>query len=158
MNLKTNSWYVWLWKYTYSTSLPSNLCPFFWKLILAIVLFIPNVILRIPTTVTNIINKDCVEEKRTLYGILVYICISAVMIICYAVYNWALWLFNAYSYDGHAAFGGGLFLITGFAGVIVYYYEEKKITLSIKESIKNNILINITKAWYNKRCPKINWK
>ena len=158
MNLKTNSWYVWLWDYTYSTSLPNNLCPFFWKLILAMILFIPNVILRIPTIVINMTPGNHVEEARTGLGILVYFCILTVMIICYAVYNWVLWLFNAYSYDGHAAFGGGITLIASIAGITAYYYEEKEITLSIKKNIKNNILLNMADAWYNKHCPRITWK
>ena len=51
MELKLNSWYVWLWNYTYNKQLPSNLCPFFWKLILAIILFIPNFILRLPLVI-----------------------------------------------------------------------------------------------------------
>ena len=68
MNLKLNSWYVWLWDYTYSEKVPNNLCPLFWKLVVAILLFIPNVIFRIPTVIVKLIIS-----KKLLYVIFIFI-------------------------------------------------------------------------------------
>ena len=39
MHLKKNSWYYWLYTKTYGGNPPTNLCPFFWKLLFAIIAF-----------------------------------------------------------------------------------------------------------------------
>lgn len=160
MELKLNTWYVWLWNYTYAERLPDNLCHFFWKLVIAILLFIPNFILRIPATIINLLSKDKWGrgDARTAMGIIGYVIIIACSSILASIYNWLLWLFNAYSYNSIAAFTGGIFLLAGIAGIITYYWLEYKTGNKIVYSLKNNIIVNYTNAWYYKHCPKINWK
>jgi len=160
MELKLNTWYVWLWNYTYSKRLPDNLCPFFWKLVIAILLFIPNLILRIPVTVINLFSKNKIgrNDDRTGKGILIYFIIIASCSIIVCIYNWILWLFNAYSYNRTSASIGGLFLLVGLAILIAHYWEEYNTGNKIVYSLKNNIVVNYTSAWYYKHCPKINWK
>ena len=90
MNLKLNSWYVWLWNYTYAKDVPNNLCPLFWKLVVAILLFIPNVILRIPVTIVNLISKNPVErgDGRTGIGFFIYGIIASIIIISISLYQY----------------------------------------------------------------------
>lgn len=160
MELKLNTWYVWLWNYTYSERLPDNLCPFFWKLVIAILLFIPNVILRLPITIINLFSKDKIDDDkvRTGMGIIVYIIIIASSFIIACIYSWLLWLFNAYSYDSTTATFGGLFLLAGLTLLIAHYWKEYNTGNKVVYSLKNNIVVNYTNAWYYKHCPKINWK
>ena len=157
MELKLNSWYVWLWNYTYDTRLPNNLCPFFWKLVLAIILFIPNVILRLPVNVLRIFDKDI--EVESGMGAFVWLLFISVTLITYALFHWILWLVDAYSYNSGAASAGG-FAVTFIILFSLYHYLLESNTPNELKSkfIQNNILITYTKSVYNKHCPKINWK
>ncbi len=168
MELKLNSWYVWLWDYTYSETVPNNLCPLFWKLAVAILLFIPNVIFRIPTNIFNACQKhdwNLIDVARTGFGIIFYIATFGACWILYFEYNYILWLFDAYSYDSLYATFGGIFLCIGIFLIIRYFwleyntgYKIENVADTIKEKASNNIIINYTKAWYNNHCPKITWK
>lgn len=160
MNLKLNSWYVYLWNYTYSESVPNNLCPLFWKLVVAILLFIPNVIFRIPTVIANSFYSEHnkIIDARTGLGILMYMLIICVIAILLWIYNFILYMFNAYSYDNEFAFLGGVVLFAGLFFLIRYYWLKKDVGYTIKETTTNNIIVNYASSWYNKHCPKINWK
>ena len=152
MELKLNSWYVWLWNYTYDTRLPDNLCPFFWKLVLAIILFIPNVILRLPLNILKIFNKNI--EVESGIGAFVWLVFISVTLITYAIFHWILWLVNSYNYDSGAASAGGFIIIATVLCSIYYYLFESDKSINLN----NNILITYTKSVYNKHCPRINWK
>jgi hypothetical protein len=152
MELKLNSWYVWLWNYTYGTRLPDNLCPFFWKLVLAIILFIPNVILRLPVNILRIFDKDI--EAESGMGAFVWLVFISITLITYMLLHWILWLFDAYSYNSGAASAGGFIIIVTILFSIYYYILESNSFIKSDD----NILITYTKSVYNKHCPKINWK
>lgn len=162
MNLNLNSWYVWLWDYTYEEDVPNNLCPFFWKLIAAMLLFIPNIILRIPVVIVNMFcneyNKIERGDARTGIGALMYIIGIATILVCYTTYNWFLWSINSYSYDYAAANIGGMFLLVGLFLLIRYYWLENEVGYKVVKTANTNMLTTYTKAWYNNHCPKINWK
>lgn len=159
MNLKLNSWYVWLWDYTYSERVPNNLCPLFWKLVVAVLLFIPNVIFRIPTVIVNLFyNRDKTIAGRTGIGILIYMFLITSVFVLYCIYNYLLWLFEAYSYDETLAACGGGFLCVALLLLIRYYWLEKDIGYAIEKTATDNIVVNYASSWYNKHCPKITWK
>jgi hypothetical protein len=160
MKLKLNSWYVWLWNYTYSQDLPNNLCPMFWQLIGAILFFIPNVIFRIPINIINMFSEDTVErgDDRTKVGMVIYGLLGLTVAVCIALFNWLLWLFGAYSYDSALATIGGMLLILALFFTIRYFWLENKVGKTIVNKTSNNMIVNYTKAWYNNYCPKINWE
>lgn len=160
MELKTKSWYVWLWEYTYAEDLPNNLCPFFWKLIVAMLLFVPNIIFRIPVTIGNVFFKSKVErgDARTGIGIFLYGLILTALLILFCEYNLIRASLNFYSYDQRAANIGLGMLVAGICLLIGYYWQEHNTTDKVKHVASNNILVNFTKAWYNNHCPRINWK
>lgn len=162
MELKLNSWYVWLWNYTYPENLPNNLCPLFWKLVVAILLFPINLVLRIPVNIINLVVKDYDKiergDARTGIGIVMYIIFILALFVISTLYHWALWLFNAYSYDSTAATMGGFFISVGIFFIIRYYWLKHNTKDKIVDKTTNNIIVNYTKSWYNNHCPKINWK
>ena len=168
MELKLNSWYVWLWNYTYSEEVPNNLCPLFWKLVVAILLFIPNLIFRIPVNIYNMFakkNYDKIDTARTGLGIAGYILIIAIVFVIWCLYNFILYSFNFYSYNYNAVVYGGVIIFVALFLIIRYYWLKYKtankiidVGKTIKEKTSNNIVINYTKSWYNNNCPKINWK
>jgi hypothetical protein len=155
MELKLNSWYVWLWNYTYDEKLPSNLCPFFWKLVLAIILFIPNFILRLPLVIGSIFNKK-IEKESSALGVIIWLILSAFTITTYSLFHFFMYLFDAYSYDSGAASCGGIVLVSLGVGIIYNYLHNKSYYL--ENSLKNNIIISYSKSVYGKYCPRINWK
>ena len=98
MELKLNTWYVWLWNYTYGESLPNNLCPFFWKLVAAMLLFIPNLILRIPVVIINLFhskhNRMGKNDARTGIGSVIYVIVVIAIFIIMCLYNYVLWFYK----------------------------------------------------------------
>jgi hypothetical protein len=160
MNLKLNSWYVWLWDYTYSEKVPNNLCPLFWKLVVAILLFIPNVIFRIPIVIVNLFQSkyNKIITARTGLGIFAYFFIAATIFVLYSIYNYLLWLFGAYSYDSGAVACGGIVLCVGLFFLIRYFWLKKNVGYAIEKTATDNIVVNYASSWYNKHCPKITWK
>jgi hypothetical protein len=155
MELKLNSWYVWLWNYTYNEKLPSNLCPFFWKLVLAIILFIPNFILRLPLVIGNIFNKKIEKESSALGGFIWFLLYSFTL-MTYTLFHFFMYLFDADSYDSSAALCGGIVLVS--LGIIIIYYYLYNKSYYLENTLKNNIIISYTKSVYGKYCPRINWK
>ena len=54
MKIKTNSIHAKIYRFVYSSDLPMNLCPYFWSLIWAIVVFIPDLIIKLPVLLWNL--------------------------------------------------------------------------------------------------------
>jgi hypothetical protein len=160
MNLKLNSWYVWLWEYTYAEDLPNNLCPLFWKLVVAIFLFIPNVILRIPTLIFNMFTLFPTKRGngRTGIGLFIYVLTAGTILLSIALYHYWLWLAGSYSYDSTLATIGGFILCVGTFFILREVWIQKNASKTIQKTVSNNIIVNYSKSWYNNHCPKINWK
>jgi len=163
MNLNLNSWYVKLWNFTYSTThLPNNLCPFFWKLVAAILLFIPNLVLRIPVYVTNLFYKHKIDrirqgDGRTGMGVGLYLILAVIILVIISFWHLGLYLFTLQSYD-IGLVGFSLFCIA--VGIILFtmhWLKNRNSKRKIHSFFTNNILITFTKAKYNKYCPSINW-
>ena len=155
MELNYNSWYVSLYNYTYPASLPNNLCSLFWGLVLASVLFILNVILRITIHILNLFIKDKFgkSDNRTLIGFAMYVVFAGIIATLYGAYNSLLLVLGSSNYDKMAI---ACFVIIITCGTGLYLMSKE--TKPKPKTLKNNIIINYAKAWYNKNCPRINWK
>lgn len=59
MTLSTKSWYHWVYKMTYgwSSAPPNNLCPYFWKLVVAFILFIPFFVFNLITFTIDLFDE-----------------------------------------------------------------------------------------------------
>lgn len=169
MKLNKNSFSSKFYKWFYETSiLPNNLCPYFWKLLLAWVLValfgLPSMVLLIPFLIVATFNKNAlffVKDNKygaILVGFILYIALFVLM--CIIIFF--LTLFNVIPYvDGsniaHLQIWGGIFSFFGFVSGIVYlskYLAERKKT-KVKQP---NIITEFVKAKYNKYCPKIDWE
>lgn len=155
-----------LYHFTYWHELPSNLCPYFWKLVWATIIFIPNLIIQIPSLVVMIFNKnhgmyDC-SERREVSGV-IYFGLLILFIYVFASIHWFKAMFDFYSYDQVLANVGWIFNFIIAIGVCVWIIKEKKpfrknIKIGIREEKKPSIIIEFIKAKYNKYCPKIDWE
>lgn len=62
MKINYNSLSAKIYRYFYTTeTMPTNLCPYFWKSLIATILFIPYYILTIPTKVLGLHTNDSSE-------------------------------------------------------------------------------------------------
>ena len=144
MQLSTKSWHAKVYNFFYTESgLPQSLCPYFWKLVLAIFVLIPFLILLVLGGITIIISLIVYlfHIKFSLFfswrhfkmlllfiGIIVAV-VSVVLSIGYVV------------------------------GELMGKYGNKSKSIVSTTKVKNpTILQEFIKAKYNKYCPKINWQ
>jgi hypothetical protein len=178
MKLNRNSISVKLYRWFYGTvRLPENLCPYFWKLVLAYILFIPYSIFCIPNILfMEVLNKNYENGDHSTgarMGISFGYYLIAFVLLC--MVTAAGYLFVDYEKDGffdRILPGGILFWIAGigiggYHGIkyLIERYKEKR-DYYIDENGRrwykskektDNIIIAFTKAKYNKYCPKIEW-
>lgn len=169
MELNKKSFHVWLYKITYNTNrwsknegqLPNNLCPYFWKLVIAFLVLIPNFVLQLPLLISDLFTTDKFEENKPgeyrMFGLISWITLVLTGLYIYSVIHWFKMMFNAYSYDQGLAICG-IIITSIFVGIIAIWrlfvylkdrpYKEKQPSI-VKEFIK---------AKYNNYCPKIDWK
>jgi hypothetical protein len=162
MKLNKNSISAKLFRWFYRTSeLPTNLCPYFWKLVMAYVFAIPVFIISLPYA---IIDKDSCNESLgnrigkglvCWFGLFLLItALTPIMLFWYTPVKdsfleiliiWGLltWMIG---------------LIIGVMWFIHHLGEKIKERRNLpKEEKRSNIIVEMVKATYYKYCPKIDW-
>lgn len=157
MKLKTNSWHAKLHNFVYTNDLPQNLCPYFWKVLLAIALFIPCVIIQLPGLIIGLFSKEKLDSgDRYAYGGVTWFLILVLILFSSATFNLVKMLIGAYSYKWDVAVAGifiwGLIILISSILGIRYLLNKR----SEKEK-EPSIIIEFFKAKKNKYCPKIDW-
>ena len=164
MKLNKNSISAKLFRWFYRTSeLPTNLCPYFWKLVMAYVFAIPVFIISLPYV---IVDKDSHNESlgnRIGLGIvcwfglfLLIAALSLIMLFWYTPVKDSFleilieigictWLTGLTI--------GGMWFIHHLGEKI----KERKRRNLPKEEKRSNIIVEMVKATYYKYCPKIDW-
>lgn len=163
MKANKNSIHAKLYGVTYNSELPENLCPYFWKLVWATIILIPNIIIQLPALILKIFSKDsdlddCYERRKAGLGI--YFALMILSLYLLPTINWIKAIFNCYSYSQEfAIIGGGLnsiiFIVVSF--FFIRYIINKKSERIVEEK-KPNIVTEFIKAKYNRYCPKIEWE
>jgi Na+/H+-translocating membrane pyrophosphatase len=166
MHLKKNSWYYWLYTKTYDSFPPTNLCPFFWKLVFAIIsfplLFSFFLIAEIIRSVGNLFIKDKEEKIAKIIYFSYHFAVAFVIyfflfIICSMV--------SVFFISGKS----DIFLV-GIVGWIIFttiilsligmkikdYYFKRRWSKGKKE--KPSLVKEYYKAFIGKYCPKIDWE
>jgi hypothetical protein len=162
MKVRKNSLHAKLYKFTYDSKLPNNLCPYFWKLVFAFVVFIPNFIIQLPVLITKVFGY---EKLDNVYNRCTGFCIYLSLLIVYRIlitnYHAFKEMIHCYSYDSSLATFGIiidiiiLFILFIVGLVKIYkYFKNKKRYL---ENNNENIITEFIKAKYNKYCPKLDW-
>jgi len=174
MTLSKNSWHYWLYTTVYSTSVPTNLCPYFWKLVWGCIIFIPITIIFVPWLLLNWIS----DRKEFTYPnyykdsppalILTIATILGVNMIA-MFWHWPTklqWLKgsqSAWFVLGVIGWCIGIFILVVYivtkAGEAI---EERKLQRMIKgettfKEKKPNIIKAFIRAKIEKSCPRIDW-
>ena len=156
MELSKNSWHVWVYKMTYGYyKLPHNLCPYFWKLLLALITFPVNAVWTGPAYIKSFsLNQKWYKDG--FWGGGNYAKGFAFNIILSVITSMVLMWFR----DNEAIIAAGIvgYTVVGFIllciGVNKYSKKYPK-----KEKVKKpNVFIEFIKATYRKNCPMLMWK
>ena len=162
MKLNKNSISAKLFRWFYGTrELPTNLCPYFWKLVMAYVFAIPVFIISLPYA---IIDKDSCNESlgnRIGKGL---VCWFGLFLLITALTPIILFWYTPVKgsfLEILIHFGFFVWLAGSTIGVMwfIHYLGEKiKERRNLpKEEKRSNIVVEMVKATYYKYCPKIDW-
>lgn len=169
MKFSKNAWHARLYSLTYGTdaSLPTNLCPYFWKLVLAGVVFAPLSLYYIPLFLILLAlyyigdNKDIVKYARgegylssnIVFGIIA----TVALIVVYSMI--ACWFYPFGSSRDVAIIGHALWILLFLGGIIylLIWLRDKYRSKRVKEP-SPNIITEFIKAKLQKYCPQIEWE
>ena len=166
MKLNKNSISAKLFRWFYSTrELPTNLCPYFWKLVMAYVFVIPLFIISLPYVM---IDKDSCNQSfrnRIWRGFFCW-CILSVLIVALTPIMLFWHTPDKDSFLLTSIYVGFCVWVSALVIGILYFFDylrekalerkRKKIYKERKEN-RSNIIVEMVKATYYKYCPKIDW-
>lgn len=171
MEIKLNSITSIIYRWFYATKImPKSLCPYFWKVVLMYIFLLPYALLSLPTSIYyKIKDKNFYGDsefflEKPFIGILLYttILISLILLFSLSIF----WIdFEQKSFFRCFQVVGILLWIGIILAVIITtitkYYEDKRYRdwyNDEEKKVKKYMLIEYIKAFYNKHCPKIDWK
>ena len=162
MKLNKNSISAKLFRWFYGTSeLPTNLCPYFWKLVMAYVFAIPLFIIPLPYVIIE--KSSSIESLNSrIWGgfvcwVILFLLITALTPIM------LFWHTPVKDSLLETLIEIGVFtwitgLIIGIMWFIHHLGEKIKERRNLpKEEKRSNIIVEMVKATYYKYCPKIDW-
>ena len=162
MKLNKNSISAKLFRWFYRTSeLPTNLCPYFWKLVMAYVFAIPLFIIPLPYVIIE--KSSSIESLNSrIWGgfvcwVILFLLITALTPIM------LFWHTPVKDSLLETLIEIGVFtwitgLIIGIMWFIHHLGEKIKERRNLpKEEKRSNIIVEMVKATYYKYCPKIDW-
>jgi len=170
LNAKLYCWFYGVGSY----QLPNNLCPYFWKLVLAWILVLPYGLLCTPFILTHELfsksyrNGDNKFGERIGISTIMYMMLFVLFALGVAVGA----LFTTYVKGGlfYKVLPGGILFWLLFFCVGIYHgikalveklRETKKVYdengYRIYPEKKPNLAVEFVKAKYNRYCPKITW-
>jgi hypothetical protein len=173
-NSVTSRLYKWFYGVAEYQELPNNLCPYFWKVVLMYLTFIPYVLFSIPVVVYDLFDKNYDNGDRSTgerMGVSagVYIALFALSALVFGIVG----LFVNFEPKGFFMFmrmvGSMIWVVLIVVGIIEgvkylreystkdeSYYDETQDKWVVKKA-KVNMTAEFIKAKYNKYCPKIDW-
>lgn len=177
MKLKSTSISSKLYRWFYATEyLPTNLCPYFWKLVLAWLVLIPYSLVCLPMVIMELTDRgykydDNSTGKRIGMSAILYFmlfCVSSMIALICVFFT----IPEKDSFYGFlAAIGGAVWIlvialcsIEGYKAFKDWNYRRKikydengyRIWNEPKQK-KTYLVVEFAKAKYNKYCPKIDW-
>lgn len=174
MQLNHNSFSAKLYRWFYGVdSMPGNLCPYFWKLVISYVMALPILVLTLPYEIIYFKSRE--NDETISNRIFISFVISLFLCAAFALLSAVSLLFGYRPTHGHFMYS---FILGGTLGWIILtivgiYHGIKYLILKAKEPkriydeegnyviqgkrTKPNIVVEFVKAKYNKYCPKIEW-
>jgi len=183
-NKKSISARLYRWFY-FTNQMPSNLCPYFWKLVVAYTLIVPLGILCIPVIFDRTEKFFEAESwfERMVGSILIWVALFLGLASLFAPITLLIWgwfaektTFNTLQTVGLITWG--VVAVIALVSAIMYLISirtKKKLKRSrefiwdengdwvpnpnyVPHVEKPNLLVEFIKAKYNRYCPKIDWE
>lgn len=166
MKLSKTSWHYWLFNLSYEKEIPTNLCPYFWLLVWAVICAPFNFIWNLPITIIDkavrIFDKDgwIDWDGEKYFGGLFKFSTAINLILCFLVGMVGIWITPSNGFM--LVFGSVGYLILAILLIVFVVQTAKKLNKSKSkmyklEEGKPNIITEFIKAKYNRYCPKIEW-
>lgn len=177
MKLNSNSISSKLYRWFYGTNdLPNNLCPYFWKLVLAWLVVIPYSLISIPVIIMELREKnyeynDCSTGGRIGLSVVLYVLLFGI--------GCMLSIFGCFFIEPEkdtfymfaVMIGAMLWVVAIVFGIIegekafrewnyrrkIKYDENGLRIWDEPRQEKTYLVVEFAKAKYNKYCPKIDW-
>jgi hypothetical protein len=169
MKINYNSLSAKMFRYFYTTdTMATNLCPYFWKLLVAMILFIPYYVLTIPTKVLNF-GDAYTNKEHISRSIIIWILIVAVCCTLFAIGTLVLGVYYdekiqpVLSTIQYIGFTGLVLLGSVLAAWIIVSFKEKYDDImdsrgrKPRKEPKPNLIVEFLKAKYHRYCPQITW-
>ena len=182
INTSSVSTQLYMWFYGISErKLPTNLCPYFWKLVLMSLLIIPYSIFCLPVVIMELVMKILNKEEprnetweRVGYSLVIYLVLiglSSLVISITLFWNTYSYKTNPIMYNlsitgtllwGLSILIGSYHVLRGIGEWISNLFSNKNVKYDeggyrIYREPKVNIVKEFVKAKYHKYCPKIEW-
>jgi len=162
MKLNYNSISARIYRWFYHVdSMPSTLCPYFWKLLLMWILILPFSLLILPY---YMFNHDRVPNKgeRLFFGVLYYIGFGIIFSMVASLLTFITPMQFSSSIKTLIDVGNciWIFLIFSCSLNILSYIKDKifhKKTEGVQRSFGSSLFIEFIKSIYSKSCPRIDW-
>jgi hypothetical protein len=162
MKLNQNSLSAKLYRWFYKTdTMPTNLCPYFWKLVTAVILSPLFAIYTLPYEIINY-KRGCRDTYGDMLGISLscwcfiaaVICMISSLGLFLHIPNKSslLWVMMAVGFCLWSCL-----ILVGITWAIAKTKEHLQSKNSNTEKT-DNIIVEMVKAKYHKYCPKIDWK
>ncbi len=176
----TTKLYLWFYGKT-ERELPTNLCPYFWKLVLMFLLIVPYSVFCVPVIIYEVVMKlwknedsDSQNGERILFSFVTYLGLTILSSLVVAI----TLFWNSYPHKTNPILNnlsilgvmlwfvilvvGSYHLIKGIYEYIREKNHEKKFKYDengyrIYPEPKVNIVKEFVKAKYHKYCPRIEW-
>lgn len=154
MKIKRTSWHAKFYKAIYVTNtLPTNFCPYFWKLVLAVI--------TLPITSVSFLGR-CTSFGDRFSWIFITAFIEGIIFSVGLLLSMMFGLISPTSkinwHEFLIANGMG---IAGCATIALFVYLIDKLSKREHKAAKEkqpNILVEFVKAKKNKHCPMIEWE
>ena len=174
MTINYNSVSAKIYRYFYTTeTMPTNLCPYFWKSLIATILIIPYYIITIPTKVLGIGGEISDAKDHIISSSAFWFFVFSIVSMIFGIVTIILGI----NYDGATQpflafiqeFGIGGVLALGLIIIVSllngarewyreYKWEKRNANRSrTPKEPKLNIFVEFVKAKYNNYCPQITW-
>jgi hypothetical protein len=167
MTLNENSINAQVYRWFYNKcSMPTNLCPYFWKSVWMWMAMLPYSVITLPANISIKFDKRD-HGERIAIGIVLYLALVAAISILLGISSFFIEYVDR-SFLWHAADCGRLLLFL-FSGAALFAFTIERLRywkknrrnkkLAAGESVQtDNIIVGFIKAKYNKYCPQITWK
>lgn len=178
MTLNQNSTSAKLYKWFYGTNdLPTNLCPYFWKLVLAWLVLVPYSLVCLPMIVLELTDKgykynDTNTGKRIGMSVIAYFMLFVISSMISLICAFFVLPEKGSFYMAMVSIGTMTWVVAIVIGVVegykafkdwnyrrkIKYNENGYRILNPPKQEKTYLVVEFAKAKYNKYCPKIDWK